>query len=74
MDRDFTPDASSLYWSNLGEQNPFRIQVTWRRAYEVFGYTHTLYGDDGISPEDIRQGNLGDCWFLSAVSALALHP
>lgn len=30
--------------------------------------------EDGIQPEDIYQGILGDCYYLSSISALAEHP
>ena len=29
---------------------------------------------DGLEPDDINQGSLGDCWMMAAVSALARNP
>ena len=29
---------------------------------------------DGIQPEDVQQGELGNCYFLSALSAITEHP
>ena len=30
--------------------------------------------EDGIVPDDIRQGSLGDCWLMCAMSAAAEFP
>jgi hypothetical protein len=30
--------------------------------------------EDGASANDIRQGNVGDCWFLAALTALSGNP
>lgn len=32
-----------------------------------------MFGD-GISVNDVNQGNIGNCWFLAAASALAEYP
>ena len=50
--------TSSLQW------NRFRASAGW-----------SLFGSKGgFSPDDIRQGGVGDCWFLSAVSTISLRP
>jgi hypothetical protein len=29
--------------------------------------------EEGILPADIQQGNIGDCYFLASIAALAEH-
>jgi len=50
--------------TSLGEHVKSRV-VEWRRP----GPECCLY-EGGVTPEDIRQGALGDCYFLSAMTVL----
>ncbi len=69
---------SSLYWDDMKEGNTRfahtgAAEVKWGRAQEVFG-NHSMFGEKGIEPSDVRQGYIGNCWFLAAASALAEVP
>lgn len=47
----------------------------WERPKELLGRTPDLWGSYGILPNGIKQSaTLGDCWFLSAASAMAEFP
>ena len=35
---------------------------------------YSLWGENGVSVHDIRQGQIGDCWFLTAASAMVEVP
>ena len=73
-DDDFTPDNSSLYWADMGESLKVK-DFEWKRAKNLFNDANNdLWGSNGISPNDIKQGGLGNCWFLAGASALAEHP
>lgn len=46
---------------------------TWKRPSEVYGPgNYSVF--NGITPTDIRQGDCGDCYFLSSISSLAEYP
>ncbi|XP_044282730.1 calpain-5-like [Varanus komodoensis] len=46
--------------------------VSWKRPGELCSDPRLFV--DGISPRDLRQGSLGNCWFVAAASCLATKP
>jgi hypothetical protein len=70
VDKDFPPNGVSV--ARSGDTAQFGKFVTWRRAGELM--TQPRLVADGIDPQDIKQGILGNCWFCCALSSLAENP
>ena len=77
VDEDFIPD-DALYWQDFFSQNygtmaTLEPRITWHRLALEFP-DNLLWGTNGINPMDVRQGAVGNCWFMAAASALAEKP
>ena len=70
-DTDFTADTSAFAWTDFGEKSsfPYSAQAHWVRALN-YGAGYSLLGD-GATADDVIQGEIGNCWFLAATSAIA---
>ncbi|KAG9464376.1 hypothetical protein GDO78_020046 [Eleutherodactylus coqui] len=67
-DPNFPASNHSLYYS----RSPPGV-VEWKRPQELV-QSPRLFSEGGISPRDLQQGSLGNCWFVAAVSCLAGDP
>lgn len=70
IDDEFTPGLAALRGFFSDDKSRQRVaNIEWRRSHEYFPHDVQMF--DKMSPEDIHQGRLGDCYFLAAISALA---
>lgn len=78
VDFDFPPRETSLYRpGSLAEQSAGKEKklqvVEWKRPVDFMKGRINIF-EGSIEAADIRQGALGDCWFLSALAALTEFP
>uniref|UniRef100_A0A8C5Q8N5 calpain-2 n=1 Tax=Leptobrachium leishanense TaxID=445787 RepID=A0A8C5Q8N5_9ANUR len=69
-DEAFPACVSALGYKDLAPNSPKTRGVVWKRPSEVCPTPHFIV--DGATRGDIRQGALGDCWLLAAISSLTL--
>jgi len=46
-------------------------KYNWSRVEDILNSKNYQVFEDGISPDDIIQGSIGDCYFLSAIGSLS---
>jgi hypothetical protein len=76
MDSSFPTDMTSLFWKYEGKksmdaENTYKTINAWKTPAELDGAKPSLWGSKGIRPAAINQGNLGDCWWLASMAAIA---
>ena len=73
VDPEFHPNKKSLVgYSKDHNRNREMDSFNFQRSSVYFGPNVQVY--DTMSPGDIIQGQLGDCYFLAAISSIAEHP
>ena len=77
-DPDFPPDDDSICHTESKGNVKKRGQYEWKRLSEIYPDGCLFQDNCGegveISPNDIKQGSLGDCYFLAVLSAMAEFP
>mmetsp|Transcript_6709 Transcript_6709/g.11909 ORF Transcript_6709/g.11909 Transcript_6709/m.11909 type:complete len:795 (-) Transcript_6709:1604-3988(-) len=71
VDPHFIPGDNSIFLGS--EQTRLDTAIHWRRPSEFMTGTYSLFHGE-IEPNDIKQGKLGDCWLMCALSSLAERP
>eukprot|EP00439_Symbiodinium_sp_Y106_P076683 s1128_g15.t2 len=71
IDAEFFPDDAALFKQPWSQDNPC---VVWKRPSEFCDKGEIRVFSDSITPCDIHQGALGDCWYLAALAAVAEQP
>ena len=70
QDNNISKNRESLYGDgNIPSGSPKAENIKWYPLSEISDYAQ--FFSDGVESNDVIQGGLGDCWFISALSVIA---
>jgi hypothetical protein len=72
LDQKSASIADKLMGRSSSRTNPGAPE--WKRAKEIFNYKPYYVFKDNIEPADVKQQDLGNCYFVSAVASVAEFP
>ncbi|KAG8584483.1 hypothetical protein GDO81_008842, partial [Engystomops pustulosus] len=68
----FPATAASLGLARFGPDTDKGKDIVWKRPSEI--NNNPVFIDKGADREDVRQGSVNNCWFVSATACLTLNP
>ncbi|XP_076442006.1 calpain-9-like [Babylonia areolata] len=64
-DEEFKPVIASIYYSRRPSH-----PIQWMRPRAICGRERPVFARGGFSRFDVKQGDLGDCWFVAAMACI----
>ena len=66
--------AKSLYYNDPPPGYVHPMDIKWCKLTEISPDLHPVFVDSGSCVNDVSQGEIGDCWFIGAMSVIATQP